>query len=193
MAFIRYTTVEGKRYYHVVRSYREGGKPRQEVLAYLGRHDSLEGAIEYRRQEIDAQRNAISALREVVKRQTAHILRRHGVHVPHGDKIPSQAELKRRRQGIEHTWQERDAEIMDLLSSELVSEPHERYEEAWERLNRRWDGTKDLHYHSEILELIRQKNELVKEHQAKLDKYLEIKQSYGDLKYKGTGSNLDRL
>lgn len=171
MAFIRYTTVEGKRYYQVVRSYREGGKPRQEVLCHLGVHDSLEKAIEHRRREIDVQRKVISNLRTIFYLRTGQILR----------KIPSQAELERRRQGI---GERLAADAVDLL----LFAPHERYEEERKRI----DKIKDLDFENEIRAHIRQKDELVKVHQAKLNKLIEIQQSYGDLKYKGTGSNLDR-
>ncbi len=45
MAFIRSKTVGGKKYYQLVRNYREAGRHRQEVLCHLGRNDSIEAAI----------------------------------------------------------------------------------------------------------------------------------------------------
>src|SRR5215208_4278207 len=45
MAFVRYKTVKGRKYYQYVRNYREGGRHKQEVLCHLGPHDSLERAI----------------------------------------------------------------------------------------------------------------------------------------------------
>ena len=45
MAFIRHKNVRGYTYYQLVHNYTEGGKHRQEVLAHLGTHDSLEAAI----------------------------------------------------------------------------------------------------------------------------------------------------
>ena len=46
MAFVRHKTVKGKRYYQLVRNYREEGKHRQEVICHLGVHASLDTAIE---------------------------------------------------------------------------------------------------------------------------------------------------
>lgn len=45
MAFIRSKTVGGKKYYQLVRNYRDAGRHRQEVLCHLGRNDSIEAAI----------------------------------------------------------------------------------------------------------------------------------------------------
>lgn len=41
MAFIRKKKVKGHTYYYIVRSYREKGKIKQEVLRYLGTAESL--------------------------------------------------------------------------------------------------------------------------------------------------------
>ncbi len=43
---MRHKVVKGKRYYQLVRNYREEGKHRQEVICHLGVHDSLDSAIE---------------------------------------------------------------------------------------------------------------------------------------------------
>lgn len=45
MAFVRRKNVRGYTYYQLVRNYREEGKHRQEMLAHLGHHESLEAAI----------------------------------------------------------------------------------------------------------------------------------------------------
>ena len=45
MAFVRRKKVHGYTYYQLVRNYREEGKHRQEMLAHLGHHESLEAAI----------------------------------------------------------------------------------------------------------------------------------------------------
>jgi hypothetical protein len=50
MAFVRYKSVKGRKYYQYVRNYREGGRRKQEVLCHLGPHDSLEGAIDHAKQ-----------------------------------------------------------------------------------------------------------------------------------------------
>ena len=43
MAYLRHKVSGGQTYYQLVRSYREGGKVKQEVLAYLGKDPSPEG------------------------------------------------------------------------------------------------------------------------------------------------------
>jgi hypothetical protein len=53
MAFVRYKTVKGKRYFQLVRNYRDNGKHRQEVLEHLGPHNSLEEAILAEKQKTD--------------------------------------------------------------------------------------------------------------------------------------------
>lgn len=46
LAFVRYKKVNGKKYYQLVRNYRENGKHKQEVLYHLGpQYDSLEAVI----------------------------------------------------------------------------------------------------------------------------------------------------
>jgi hypothetical protein len=52
MAFVRCKTVQGRKYYQVVRNYRENGKHHQEVLCHLGVHDSVEAAIEAEKRRI---------------------------------------------------------------------------------------------------------------------------------------------
>jgi len=45
--FTRSKIVDGKKYYYLVESYREGGKVRQRTLAYLGRVGNPDGALDY--------------------------------------------------------------------------------------------------------------------------------------------------
>jgi hypothetical protein len=45
LAFVRRKKVRDYTYYQLVRNYRKEGKHRQEMLAHLGHHDSLEAAI----------------------------------------------------------------------------------------------------------------------------------------------------
>lgn len=49
MAFVRFKTVKGKRYYQVVRNYREDGKHKQEVLCHLGLYKTIDEAIDHHR------------------------------------------------------------------------------------------------------------------------------------------------
>jgi|SRR5215210_2893854 len=52
MAFVRSKRVGGQKYYQLVRNYREGGKHRQEVLYHLGKHRSLDEAIEAEKKKL---------------------------------------------------------------------------------------------------------------------------------------------
>lgn len=53
VAFVRTKSVDGNKYYQLVRNYREGGKHRQEVLYHLGKHRSLEAAIKAETDELN--------------------------------------------------------------------------------------------------------------------------------------------
>ena len=46
MAFVRRKKMGGNYYYQLVRNYRQGGRHRQKVLCHLGKHDTIEGALE---------------------------------------------------------------------------------------------------------------------------------------------------
>ena len=46
MAFVRTKSINGHEYNYLVRSVREGGKVKQETLAYLGKYGSLQQALD---------------------------------------------------------------------------------------------------------------------------------------------------
>jgi hypothetical protein len=52
MPFIRTKLVKGIAYYYLVESYREDGKVRQRVLAYLGKHSTVNAALAYWRKQV---------------------------------------------------------------------------------------------------------------------------------------------
>ena len=52
MPFVRYKMVKGRRYYQLVRNYRENGKHRQQMLCHLGQHKSLDEAIDHEQRAI---------------------------------------------------------------------------------------------------------------------------------------------
>lgn len=58
MAFVRYKIVDGRKYYQLVRNYREAGRHRQEVLCHLGTNDSIGAAIEEASREEARHRSA---------------------------------------------------------------------------------------------------------------------------------------
>jgi hypothetical protein len=45
MAFVRAKRVKGRDYYQLVASHRVGGKPRQKVVLYLGKHPTVNDAL----------------------------------------------------------------------------------------------------------------------------------------------------
>jgi hypothetical protein len=175
MAFIRYTTVEDKRYYQVVRSYREGGKPRQKVLCHLGVHDSLERAIEHEKRKEAAQRSAAAALRKKAKQ-----IYDAGAA---GSRPFSEAYINARQE----EWRGEETNNDSYYDARYLRQ--KRWIQGYFT---EWKPAMDFQDFLLILELIRRKENLGKSHRAKLNKLTEIQQRYGDLKYKGTGSNLDR-
>ena len=54
MAFIRHKRTSAGTVYQVVRSYREGGRVRQQVLCSLGRWATIGAALAYERQQLAA-------------------------------------------------------------------------------------------------------------------------------------------
>ena len=46
MAYVRKNRVDGVEYYQLVQGYREEGKVKQRVLAYLGRYPTVDAALE---------------------------------------------------------------------------------------------------------------------------------------------------
>ena len=52
--FTRSKIVDGKKYYYLVESYRSDGKVRQRTLAYLGKMDSVKGAMDLWEEELAA-------------------------------------------------------------------------------------------------------------------------------------------
>jgi hypothetical protein len=79
--YVRTVSSRGKEYNQLVRSYRETGKVKQEIIAHLGELTSADEALEYWPQEVE-------------------LLRRTGQHAK-ADKV--EAKLNRLR---EHTWKE---------------------------------------------------------------------------------------
>ena len=49
MAFVRGKVVDGNKYYQIVHNYRENGKHRQKVIHHLGKHPTLNSAIDAER------------------------------------------------------------------------------------------------------------------------------------------------
>ena len=161
MAFVRYKEVNGKRYYQLVRNYRERGKHRQEVLCHLGVHDSLEKAIEHETRKEAAQRNEVAALRKRAKQiydTTAA-----------GRKTLSEAQIA----AIRQEWREEEAHNDSFYDA--------RYEKVkrWLQLYLpEWEPGVDFEHFLLVLEVLRRKEDLGKKHRAKLNKLREIQRKY---------------
>jgi len=72
--FVRTKLVKGIEYHYLVESYREDGKPRQRVLAYLGEHSTVKAALEHWRRELRTARDAEGKrhAREMVSKLKPH-------------------------------------------------------------------------------------------------------------------------
>jgi hypothetical protein len=59
MPFIRSKTIKGRVYFYLVESYwADGGKPRQRVLLYLGRFETVQAAYHYWQGQVTAAKDA---------------------------------------------------------------------------------------------------------------------------------------
>lgn len=58
MSFVRAKTVKGITYYYLVEGYRDDGKVRQRVLAYLGQHKTVQTAYDYWREQVKEAKDA---------------------------------------------------------------------------------------------------------------------------------------
>ena len=117
MAFVRYKTVKGKKYYQLVRNCREGGRHWQQVLCHLGTHDSLEAAIEAEKQkaapDIERYRTAASYWHERAATERRLLWRKWG------RELLSEPDARLRWRKL---WRE----------SETQQDP-ERYDDEWDR------------------------------------------------------------
>ncbi len=192
MAFVRRTTVKGREYYQWVRSYREDGRPKHELLVHLGRHRSPEEAIAHHKERLAFYEQKVSAARREAQRIKAELLEEeanriaggafgytgmvheeeYGVPLGHG-KIPA-------RHIAEYALEDLRASLKHL----------KRYRQHW------WysDRLEDAHREEELdLELgLAQKiiayhraapywpNEYrMERHRAKLEKLLDAYEKYG--------------
>lgn len=166
MAFVRYKEVNGKRYYQVVRNYREGDKHRQEVLCHLGIYDSLERAIEHEKRKAAAQINAAAALRKRAKQI-------YSAAAPAGSRTLSEADID----AIRRDWREDEIKNDSFLDPEYVKLNRwaQRYFPEWEPA---MHLPVNLGHYLLVLEVLRRKKDLIEQHRLKLNKLREIQQKY---------------
>jgi hypothetical protein len=102
MAFVRTKRVGDKEYRQLVENYRENGEHRQRVLAHLGKHETLEEAIEAARAKVEASdlgklreaKRHTEEYKEIIRRRYGHLLERyHGGETPNSTEVAERARL----------------------------------------------------------------------------------------------------
>lgn len=75
MPYIRTKLVKGIAYYYLVEGVREGGKVRQRVLLYLGKHSTVKEALAHWRKELKVAKDAESRkhARQMVRKLEAYL------------------------------------------------------------------------------------------------------------------------
>jgi hypothetical protein len=75
MPFVRTKRIGGVEYYYLIESYREDGKPRQRVLAYLGAFATVQAALRYWQKQASAGLDAAARkhARTMVKKLTPYL------------------------------------------------------------------------------------------------------------------------
>jgi hypothetical protein len=172
LAFVRPKRVRGYTYYQLVRNYREEGKHRQEVLAHLGHHDTLEAAIlaEERKVADDLpyyesrvaywQDRSASALLGLKNYQHLHGPYGQQVEILDADEAYSRLEV------LEEEYEEA------LRSGDSA--------EAWDRVYGSWDSHRvigSVHYHKAKYE-VEIYEWCVSDCQARLDRLLGLMEEY---------------
>ena len=164
MAFVRHKMVKGKKYYQLVRNYREEGKHRQEVICHLGVHNSLDTAIEKERRVVGFKvahyKMAVSRWDEEAARARRLLWNRTGKGV-----LPEQEARVRWQE-----WHRKEAEQLDE-------------EDDYERLLLFWS----LEYH-EAKKQVARYEALANACPARLKKLLDIRQKYDLQKHPHNGS-----
>ena len=74
--YIRYKLINDIRYHYVCECRRVNGKPKQIVLAYLGRYATVEDAISYHRMKISDLRKKLACLDDKQTKRRASIEKR---------------------------------------------------------------------------------------------------------------------
>ncbi len=138
MAFVRYKVVNGRKYYQLVRNYREGGKHKQQMLCHLGLHESLEAAIESQRQKVASVEGVASELREEAERKKAELLNDFAEQL--AGELPSfpevyarMLELEEERVSIEKQWGQQ------AISPTNGWSPMWEWYDKWELVERAYD------------------------------------------------------
>jgi hypothetical protein len=188
MAFIRYKMVKGRKYYYLVRNYREKGKHRQQVLCYLGQHKSLDEAIDYEKDMVSGLLRSEAAHAQEAASTKAYLFEFYGDRVT--DKRPS---LNDAYSEWDTFCKERYASFYEYRRGFLYIEsfyPKRPFidPESTKRNWPWWDTTRQRHEEALLESIVdyynekereMESSELADKHQAQLDKYLALKSAYG--------------
>ena len=159
MAFIRYKTVKGKRYYQVVRNYREDGQHRQEVLAHLGVHDSIEAAMASVHRKLKTHSEQTKRLSKRAEDAEANLRESYMDHDYFGE-IPSEEQAHEDYEDLLYEWHHADAYYDGFHHTEEILFQLQR-------------AHRTISYH-ELLSDIREEARLARRWQQKLDALRDI-------------------
>jgi len=73
--FVRHRDVSGHRYYYLCQNRRDGVKVIQELLAYLGRHSTVDECIAYHRDMIQKWQSELDSISESKRKRRASLER----------------------------------------------------------------------------------------------------------------------
>ena len=171
MAFVRYKTVKGKKYYQVVRNYREDGKHKQEVLCHLGAYRSLEEAIDGSRNGVEHVQDMFSYWSEEARHWLDEAQRRAmTMREVCGDDLSVNYEVPTR----EAAWA-----IVDAIDAEY--DPYCSTEE-WQRWKERLNAAEDLVSQTEQLDdavyWANYFRSLLKDNRDRLAELLKVREEY---------------
>lgn len=166
MAFVRYKTVKGRKYYQYVRNHREGGRHKQEVLCHLGPHDSLEGAIAYEKNMLLRVSKAAARWEEEAGSTKGYLLEFYG-DVLDGE-IPS----------ADAAWDLYwEGDLLPWGDVALLPEGEQQRAriDLWERERDLYRAIIDYHNANQRAVLNRS---LAQKHQAKLNELIDVQERY---------------
>jgi hypothetical protein len=180
MAFVRYKTVKGRKYYQYVRNYREAGRHKQEVLCHLGPHESLDEAIDYHRHMVQTHLETAASWEKEAKSTKAYLFEFYGDEL--ADKIPSSHEAYLRWELFQ---EDRDVNLFEIRDG-FFYQPSTLTDEEWRAEWHRWeerrryeegllDAVRDYHRANS---LARSNRRYARSFQGKLDRFTRVQQEY---------------
>jgi hypothetical protein len=171
VAFVRYKSVKGKKYYQVVRNYREDGKHKQEVLCHLGPHRSLQEAIDATRVKAEHFQDMFSYYSDEARHFLEEAQRRAmTMREVCGDDLSVNYEVPTR----EAAWT-----IVDAVDAEY--DPYcstEEWQQWKERLNAAEDLVRQTEQHDDAVYWADYFRSLLKDNRDRLAELLKVREEY---------------